>query len=237
MLGVHRYAVSMYHIDSILLKFGLLVLAALPTVSSGNSPLPPCRGGNHAWDNCFGELKSGAVVVYSGEWKAGDPHGRGVFLFPDGTRYIGEFQYGKQHGRGTLVFPGGGSLSGTWVNEKREGEFVWTLSNGTRSEVVYVADELARVVKPIANCTQPKYPLAARRSGAEGTVVISFTMDTEGKIIEAEVRQSSGHTTEHKLLDRFSLNAVKNCIGKPGLVNGVPSVLSGQVVYKFRLAD
>jgi TonB family protein len=208
-------------------------------LANASSGLPACQGENSAWDSCFGELKTGSILVYAGGWKAGQPHGRGVFAFPNGTRYIGEFLNGRQHGRGILVYPQGGSLSGTWVNDKRQGEFILTLQNGSKQNVFYVDDELSRnrpaEERPSSDCAQPEYPVAARRSGAEGTVVILYTMDVDGSIVDAEIEKPSGPSREHKLIDRIAVDAVKKCKGRPGLVNGVPIKSQGRLQYVYRL--
>lgn len=36
-------------------------------------------------------------------WKNNVPHGRGIFVQPDGGRYEGEFQDQKSHGNGRYV--------------------------------------------------------------------------------------------------------------------------------------
>ena len=57
----------------------------------------------------------------------------------------------------------------------------------------------------------PKYPLAARRRGMEGRVVIEAQVDRHGEVTTATVALSSGH----RLLDRAALGAVKKWTFRP----------------------
>jgi TonB family protein len=80
-------------------------------------------------------------------------------------------------------------------------------------------------------CNKPEYTTAARRAEAQGTAVVVYTMDVDGRITEASVEKSSGPTSAHKALDRATLEAVRACAGRPGSVDGKPVRLSGRVEY------
>ncbi len=86
-------------------------------------------------------------------------------------------------------------------------------------------------------CAKPDYTPAARRADAQGTVVVVWTMDTNGSISEARIEKSSGSTREHKTLDRLTLEAVQACKGTPGTVDGKPEKLSGRIEYVWKLTD
>ena len=84
--------------------------------------------------------------TYTGSWKEGKMHGRGVYkwvdgivfegyfannvangfgkyAWPDGGRYEGQVRVGKRHGPGTMTFADGDtSYSGDWVDGKRHGK-------------------------------------------------------------------------------------------------------------------
>ena len=95
-------------------------------------------------------------------------------------------------------------------------------------------------VAPMLNfnaCEKPEYTTAARRAEASGTVVVIYTMEIDGRITEASVEKSSGPTREHKQLDRATLEAVRACKGRPGMVDGKPERLSGRVEYVWKLVD
>lgn len=86
-------------------------------------------------------------------------------------------------------------------------------------------------------CERPEYNAAARRAEVEGSTTIVFTMDVTGQISEAEVEQSSGRTREHRMLDRLALEAVRNCRGTPGTVDGKPEKLTSRITYVWRITD
>lgn len=86
-------------------------------------------------------------------------------------------------------------------------------------------------------CAKPEYPNAARRSGAEGSVIVAYTMDTTGTISEASVVKSSGFSREHRQLDAVTLDAVRACKGVPGAVDGKAEKLSARIEYVWKLTD
>jgi periplasmic protein TonB len=86
-------------------------------------------------------------------------------------------------------------------------------------------------------CTKPEYNAATRRADAQGTVIVSYTMDTSGAISEARIEKSSGVSREHKMLDRMTLEAVQGCKGSPGTVDGKPEKLTGRIEYVWKLTD
>jgi protein TonB len=86
-------------------------------------------------------------------------------------------------------------------------------------------------------CAKPEYNAATRRADAQGTVVVTYTMDVSGAISEARVEKSAGMSREHKMLDRMTLEAVQACKGTPGTVDGKPEKLSGRIEYVWKLTD
>ena len=50
--------------------------------------------------------------VYSGEWAAHEPNGKGVITWPAGERYEGEWKDGYKHGQGSLKYASGDSYIG-----------------------------------------------------------------------------------------------------------------------------
>ncbi len=86
-------------------------------------------------------------------------------------------------------------------------------------------------------CAKPEYNAATRRADAQGTVIVTYTMDTSGAISEARVEKSSGMSREHKMLDRMTLDAVQGCKGTPGTVDGKPEKLTGRIEYVWKLTD
>lgn len=84
-------------------------------------------------------------------------------------------------------------------------------------------------------CEKPAYDAATTRAGVTGTVVVAFTMDTQGNISETRIERSAGASREHKMLDRLTIAAVVRCRGRPGTVDGKPETLRGSVEYAWQL--
>lgn len=57
--------------------------------------------------------------TYTGQWKDGLPHGRGVYTHGyDGSRYDGFWKKGMRHGLGQMNFPDGSSYVGPWAMDQ-----------------------------------------------------------------------------------------------------------------------
>lgn len=80
---------------------------------------------------------------------------------------------------------------------------------------------------------QPNFPLLARRRGWEGTVVVRFQVDTDGKVTEVEIAESSGRD----LLDEEAVRAVKRRPFKPATRDGVPVTAQHTIRITFKLKD
>lgn len=50
-----------------------------------------------------------------------EPCGRGIQIWPDGTRYDGFWKYGMQNGYGRLVHAEGDVYTGMWKDNKAHG--------------------------------------------------------------------------------------------------------------------
>lgn len=57
-------------------------------------------------------------------------NGYGTCVFPSGAKYIGEFRRGKIHGKGIFYYSDGNKYIGHWVNQNREGEGRMVFKNG-----------------------------------------------------------------------------------------------------------
>ncbi|KAL0047732.1 hypothetical protein WJX82_010619 [Trebouxia sp. C0006] len=79
---------------------------------------------------------------YYGEWRDGQPNGRGIFVSQSGDRYEGEWEDGKEHGAGTAVASDGSSFFGTWVHGKRHGEGVHkpASADNNRADIIFLRD-------------------------------------------------------------------------------------------------
>lgn len=89
-------------------------------------------------------------------------------------------------------------------------------------------------VPPVAaasSCRKPEYPPISRRLEETGTVTLSFLIDTNGKVIDSKVAQSSGH----ERLDDAARRALSLCVFKPGTVDGTPEKAWAQIRYSWTL--
>jgi periplasmic protein TonB len=77
----------------------------------------------------------------------------------------------------------------------------------------------------------PRYPVAARRARAEGTVYVRIFIDQEGLPREVRVHRSCGH----EVLDDAALDAARRFRFKPHRVNGVARNALAIVPIEFSL--
>jgi protein TonB len=76
----------------------------------------------------------------------------------------------------------------------------------------------------------PAYPEMARIARVEGTVIIEAVINATGDVIEAKVLRSV------PLLDQAAIDAVKQWVYTPTLLNGVPVPVIMTVTVNFRLS-
>ena len=69
-------------------------------------------------------------------------HGKGIFTYPDGSRYEGDFQSDMRHGKGTLTYPDGSQLEGQWIHGAEMGTFIFTSAEGSQAYVEYDLGEM-----------------------------------------------------------------------------------------------
>lgn len=87
----------------------------------------------------------------------------------------------------------------------------------TAAAAAPVAEAAARVLTVRAGTNRvPEYPLAARRRGCFGTVLLSVEVDADGAVVAVRVQQSCGH----RVLDDAAVAAVRvwSFDGGPGRI-------------------
>jgi protein TonB len=80
---------------------------------------------------------------------------------------------------------------------------------------------------------RPSYPLAARRKGWEGVVVLAIEVDLLGCPTAVTIKASSGHTA----LDDAAVDAARRWHFNPAQRNGKPTVSAVEVPVRFSLKD
>jgi protein TonB len=76
---------------------------------------------------------------------------------------------------------------------------------------------------------EPAYPEAAKANGIQGTVALEIVVDTDGKVMETEVKKSV------PLLDEAAVTAVSQWEYTRTLLNGQPVEVVLTVTVKFAL--
>lgn len=102
-----------------------------------------------------------------------------------------------------------------------------TSRSGTgRDAIVEARSDVASLNNP-----KPLYPLAARRRGIEGQVLIAAHVRSDGTCAEVQLKRSSGHA----LLDTSALDAVRGWRFLPAQRSGTPIDSWVDVPVRFRL--
>jgi hypothetical protein len=94
----------------------------------------------------YGTLSSGGIKLYSGNWKNGSKHGKGVEYGVDFT-YEGDWQHNEKRGWGKLHYSNGNRYEGEFdqvphgQGTMRYGSIGFILVNGNRYEGMWVKGE------------------------------------------------------------------------------------------------
>ncbi|XP_044522785.1 radial spoke head 1 homolog [Gracilinanus agilis] len=67
--------------------------------------------------------------MYDGLYEFGKRHGQGTYRFKNGARYIGEYQQNKKHGQGMFIYPDGSKYEGDWADDQRHGHGIYFYAN------------------------------------------------------------------------------------------------------------
>lgn len=70
----------------------------------------------------LGPYKEISGTCYAGQYKEGQKHGVGCYMWPDGNVFYGNFQNDEVHGQGTMLYQDGSTYNGEWANNKAHGE-------------------------------------------------------------------------------------------------------------------
>ena len=78
---------------------------------------------------------------------------------------------------------------------------------------------------------QPSYPRLAKRRGYEGTVVLKVLVGIDGRVVDLEILESSGHD----ILDRSAEKSVRKWLFEPWKKGDESIEMWGQVIVRFQL--
>lgn len=115
------------------------------------------------------------------------------------------------------------------VEEKRQRQAAALRAEAARKKAAAARAALANRIatKPSAiSQPRPSYPSSARRAGHEGTVTVSFTVGSNGRIDSVQVSKSSGHQS----LDSAAVSTISKWKFKPAR-NGLGEATS----YKYSI--
>ena len=70
--------------------------------------------------------------TYTGHMRAGNPHGRGSYIYGQDGSYEGDFVNGNHHGHGVEIFANGDRYEGRFRNHQRHGHGDYDYANGQR---------------------------------------------------------------------------------------------------------
>ena len=132
-----RIAVRLNNFQRMKLLITSLFFSVFALTAYGQSLLPACKNTDvSTWTNCFGSWNASNGNKYVGEWKNGNFHGQGTYIFSDGNKYIGEFKDNKFDGQGIYYYLANTSFKG----DKYVGSFKDGLRNG-QGTYYYLAND------------------------------------------------------------------------------------------------
>lgn len=95
-----------------------------------------------------------------------------------------------------------------------------------------VAEGPERVKPPkLVREVEPVYPEEARKAGVEGTVILEATADTYGRVAAVKILRGV------PLLDQAAIEALKQWVYEPMVIDGKPRPVVFTVTMRFRLDD
>lgn len=89
------------------------------------------------------------------------------------------------------------------------------------------ADRPARL--DVAGCEKPEFPVRWQDDGESGTVTVAYLIDTDGKVVQSKVVESSGAVR----VDRASVRAGARCKFEPGAKDGQAALAWAKVKYSW----
>jgi hypothetical protein len=66
------------------------------------------------------------IFQTTGDYVKNKRHGKGIFYYPDGSKYDGDWNENVREGSGTYTYPNGDTYEGEWKNHQRHGKGTYT---------------------------------------------------------------------------------------------------------------
>lgn len=82
----------------------------------------------------FGLRLEADLTLLEGNWEAGQLHGKGLLVYPNGDYYTGFFDRGEISGKGKFVHVGGAAYEGDWKDSRQHGQGVELWADGSTYE-------------------------------------------------------------------------------------------------------
>ncbi len=95
------------------------------------------------------------------------------------------------------------------------------------STQVMAAERAARIDE--SACEKPEYPSRWQDEGESGSVTVAYLVDTDGKVLQSKVLESSGAPR----IDRASVRAGARCKFQPGDRDGQAALAWAKVKYSW----
>jgi TonB family protein len=105
---------------------------------------------------------------------------------------------------------------------------VWILGH-SKGKGAPPVDDPSEVPPKIVHQTPPRYPADAYRQRIQGTVLVEFLIDEEGRVAHAEARESS------PALDAAAVATILEWRFEPARIGGKPVVIMAQAPVRFRI--
>ena len=103
------------------LLIATVLIFGFPVAVCAQTSLPACSGEVATWNECSGTQDLSDGTKYVGEFRNGQPDGKGTLSWKDGDQYTGDFKAGVRHGTGTVTLAKVAKVSGRWVDGRYMG--------------------------------------------------------------------------------------------------------------------
>ncbi len=110
-------------------------------------------------------------------------HGKGVYEWPNGKRYVGEYKNDKKEGTGTYTWPDGREYSGPWKDGKQHGTGKFKSKSGVVKTGVWDCGKRVKWINVINSdgTTQPADEGAGDDSDMVPASSVMVSNKTKGK--------------------------------------------------------